>query len=317
MGPTRARAGLSTGLFLLSLAGCGGAGQALAPSPAGPPKPAETQPFACVKRTGDATSDTFLFDRDGNLLRSERGLAGGRMEVTTFHRAPTGELTAYEVTGGFQPVTGYFTYGPHRELTSVHIAAANTAYLDLVATLSWRGKFTKVAGVNKPFAPYGGAGGATLSDVQVLSSNLNVRHASNPMPPVRFTGTVTMTHLGHGDRKELYTYRDGRLESWTGDGGARSTHAWDEADNLVEESWCEGKDILTGEPGTCHHATTTIEDGVPRSTRVDGDRSPLLELSYDAKGRVVFGRSTLSGAARADGVVWSECPVQPSPPGAP
>ncbi len=292
--------------------GCGTAGAVEAPAARAAPPPEETKATTCLMRTVDDVVETLLFDADGNLVQTDR-MRGERGSKTRYHRALTGELLAYEVGGDFSNASGTFVFGPHKELVAVRLLSSRAALFDVSATLRWEGTFGAAAGLTRPFVAHGGAGGATLAEDRLLAANLKVRQPGNAMPPMTFTGRVTVTYLSRRDRRETYNYREGRLESWEGVDGARGSLQWDDAENLVEERWCEGRDDLTGSPGRCYASKSSVEDGQIRSTTIRGGGS-VTELWFDDKGRPVAGRSGASGSERSDRTTWSPCALPGAAP---
>ncbi len=199
---------------------------------------------------GGNAAERIYLDGSGNVTASVRE-DGSRS--ATWHRDASGALRRYEIEyGGRWPgISGSFRYGPQGELVAARISSADRS-LDLFAELEWKGTFSRTAGLTRPFAGLGGAGGAenTGGEIELLSANLNVRHASNPMAPIRFTGTVRVTYPGQ-QGTDHYEYRDGRLVSLRTRGGSKDTFKW------------SGEDL---------------------------DGSPSGDLTFDGQRRIIAGR---------------------------
>lgn len=272
------------------------------PAPAPPPKKVDApQAAACIEkeiaiqgRSPDVVR--YLLDASGNVLSSE-DIHGDTF--IGFRRARTGHMLSYEVTHGKSTATGTFSYGSRGELAAVRLTSSNGS-LDIAAELDWSGTFKKSKGVTLPFAPLGGAGGAMYSHaVQILSSNLNVRHGSNPMPPVSFTGTVTVTKVQ--GPTETYAYEGGRLQRRQDDRGSEASYRWDEGALPVEESWCT-VDGLSSEP-SCGSATRSTLPSGDEHVVIGGSGSAIV-MDYDAAGREVVAYGGPLGVEKAR---WHGC----------
>jgi len=242
-------------------------------------------------------AERFYFDAGGNLLSSIRE---DRTLAITLHRDATGAVHRYEVDTGepARAITGSFRFGPHGEVIAARLSSPDRA-LDVFAELRWTGTFAPTPGIARPFARYGGAAGAEHSGhaIQLLSANLAVRHASNPMAPLRFTGTVVVSYPGDA-RVDRYDYRDGRLERYRDHAGADTRYTWDARDRLLEETACTPADQLVDEPAGCQHFTSEYDgDRLVRTTGAG------LDLRYDELERLVAGSYRGAG----DEVTWSTC----------
>jgi hypothetical protein len=238
----------------------------------------------------------YLFDDGGNVLSYE-DIHGGAF--LSFRRARTGHMLSYEMKQGRVTASGKFSFGRRGELASLRLTSTS-GYLDAAAELEWVGTFSKSKGVTLPFARLGGAGGAMYDHaLDILSSNLNVRHASNVMPPVSFTGTVTITKVEGSS--ETYEYERGRLQRWRDSRGGEATYRWDDGPLPVEERWCK-VDLLDETP-RCGSATRAVQPSGDERVVVGGEGGAFV-MDYDANGREV---RAYGGPAGVETVSWHGC----------
>lgn len=292
---------------LALLLGCGAAPPASDPPAA--PKVETTRPVSCLRRRGRELDETFLFDAQRNLLSSKR--VGG--DAITFERSLAGELLRYELLAkrGYT-IDGRFVFGPHHELVAARItSSSSTLPMDESATMKWRGTFAPIAGPTRPFAPYGGPGGAgnTGMSIQLLSIDLTLRHATNAMPPVSFTGTVDVLHWSSPPWRETWSYRDGRALSRKDTRGGHGEYTWDAEGRLMSSHECDQDEVMFGRsPGRCYDSTYEVSsDGSTHSVTHGGPGE--IQLAYDAEGRLVSGLALGYGNPQVDTITWEECAV--------
>lgn len=284
--------------YLGFLVACGAAHEPQQPAP----QPVEASPVRCMRRSGGPRfGERIYFDAAGNILRTVRE---DRTLEITWHRDGAGALRHYEIDHGepARAVSGTFQFGSHGELTGARLASADRG-LDVFAELVWRGSFEVTAGTARPFAALGGAGGQDAgSVVRLLSENLTVRHASNPMTPVKFTGTVIASYPGR-QGTDRYEYRDGRLLSYRGRKGDSERFTWSDFDEPIETVSCSRDELSEDASERCDTFRAEVVDGQLRSV-IGGS----LDLRYDDLGRLTSGTYRGSG----DSVTWSDCAASSS-----
>jgi RHS repeat-associated protein len=242
-------------------------------------------------RTAGAKSFTQAYDYDeaGRLARRTDIGVNGRNYSQRYEYWPDGTLKRKQLADGTW--TGSYLYDPAGRLASIGNANAPSASEpeQYIASIAYnaRGQTTEIA--------YGG--GVTTSfaynDARGFLSRVLARKNGQTLLDVNYQRNAKgmVTAIESPDAARAWTYRYDaldRLVSARNHGGATTTYAYDNADNLIANSaLCAGQGLVYGS-GKRPHAPVSI-CGAPVTYDANGNT-----LSYDPDGPGPLSRKDIS-----------------------